>query len=335
MPNTNSSHIDLQAIAKEVVRQHGFNPDFPPAVQQQLMELRAHPPAIAPGGSVRDLRSQLWSSIDNDTSRDLDQIEVAERLPNGDVKVLIGISDVDAFVPKQSAIDQHAAREATTVYTGIRNFAMLPEELSTGKTSLLENQDRLSVVVEFVVDGDGHVASSDVYRALVRNQAQLQYNSVGTWLENTAAAPPKVAASADLQAQLRLQDEVAQKLRTRRYENGALDLQTDELHPLVLDTEVIDVVNEQRNHATELIEDFMIAANGVVARMLEKVSSLRRIVKTPERWDRIVQLAAEHGGNLPRDPDSKALNDFLIKRKAADPDHFADVSLAVIKLIEI
>jgi VacB/RNase II family 3'-5' exoribonuclease len=330
MPNPGSSHIDLQAVAKDLVRQHGFNPDFAPAVQQQLMELRAHPPAIAAGGSVRDLRSQLWSSIDNDTSRDLDQIEVAERLSNGDVKVLVGIADLDAFVPKQSAIDQHAARETTTVYTGIRNFPMLPEELSTGKTSLLENQERLSVVIEFVVDGDGHVASSDVYRAVVRNQAQLQYNSVGAWLEGKAAAPPKVAASPDLQAQLQLQSEVAQKLRSRRYENGALDLQTDEVYPLVLDAQV---VNQQKNHATELIEDFMIAANGVVARMLEKVSSLRRIVKQPERWDRIVQLAVKSGEKLPANPDSKALNDFLIKRKAADPDHFADLSLAVIKLI--
>jgi len=333
MPNTNSSHIDLQAVAKDIMRQHGFEPDFPPGVQQQLMELRAHPPAVIAGGTVRDLRSQLWSSIDNDTSRDLDQIEVAERLSNGDVKILVGIADLDAFVAKQSAIDQHAAHETTTVYAGIRNFPMLPEELSTGKTSLLENQDRLSVVVEFVVDGDGHVASSDVYRALVRNQAQLQYNSTGAWLENTAAAPPKVLASSDLQAQLQLQSEVAQKLRSRRYENGALDLQTDEIYPLVLNTQVIDVVNQQRNHATELIEDFMIAANGVVARMLEKVSSLRRIVKQPERWDRIVQLAANFGEKLPPDPDSKALNEFLIKRKAADPDHFADLSLAVIKLI--
>jgi exoribonuclease-2 len=254
-------------------------------------------------------------------------------LPNGDTRVLVGIADVDAFVPKQTAIDQHAARETTSVYTGIRNFPMLPEELSTGKTSLLEHQDCLSVVTEFVVDADGHVTSSDVYRALVRNQAQLQYNSLGEWLEGTAAAPPKVAASADLQAQLRLQDEVAQKLKARRYENGALDLQTEETLPLVLNAQVVDVVKQQKNHATELIEDFMIAANGVVARMLEKVSSLRRIVKVPERWDRIVQLAATHGGKLPAAPDSKALNDFLIKRKAADPDHFADVSLAVIKLI--
>jgi exoribonuclease-2 len=282
---------------------------------------------------VRDLRSLLWSSIDNDTSRDLDQIEVAERLPNGDVKVLIGIADVDAFVPKQSAIDRHAAREATTVYTGIRNFPMLPEELSTGKTSLLEHQDCLSVVTEFVVTADGHVTSSNVYRALVRNQAQLQYNSIGAWLEGAAAAPPKVAASADLQAQLRLQDEVAQKLRSRRYENGALDLQTDEVYPLVLNAQVVDVVNQQKNHATELIEDFMIAANGVVARLLDKVSSLRRIVKQPERWDRIVQLAAGYGEKLPATPDSKALNDFLVKRSTADPDHFADLSLSVIKLI--
>ncbi len=333
MPNTSSSHVDLQAVAKDIMRQHGFEPDFSPEVQQQLMELRAHPPAVSAGGEVRDLRSQLWSSIDNDTSRDLDQIEVAERLSNGDVKVMVGIADLDAFFAKQSAIDQHAARETTTVYAGIRNFPMLPEELSTGKTSLLENQDRLSVVIEFVVDGDGHVASSDVYRAVVRNQAQLQYNSAGAWLENTAAAPPKVAASAGLQAQLRLQDEVAQKLRSRRYENGALDLQTDEIYPLMMNAQVVDVVNQQKNHATELIEDFMIAANGVVARMLEKVSSLRRIVKQPERWDRIVQLAASSGVKLPADPDSKALNDFLVKRRAADPDHFADLSLAVIKLI--
>jgi exoribonuclease-2 len=327
------SHIHLQAVAKDLVLQYGFKPDFAPEVQQQLIQLRAHPPAIAAGADVRDLRKLLWSSIDNDTSRDLDQIEVAERLPNSDVKVLVGIADLDCFVPKQSAIDQHAARETTTVYAGVRNFPMLPEELSTGKTSLLENQDRLSVVIEFVVNSDGHVASSDVYRALVRNQAQLQYNSLGAWLEGTASAPAKVAASADLQAQLRLQDEAAQKLRNRRYESGALSLQTDETLPLLLDDTVVDVVNQQKNHATELIEDFMIAANGVVARMLEKVSSLRRIVKQPERWDRIVQLAAAHGEKLPADPDSKALNSFLIKRKAADPDHFAAVSLAVIKLI--
>jgi VacB/RNase II family 3'-5' exoribonuclease len=331
MPN--SPHVDLQAAAKDIMQKYGFQPDFAPGVQQQLAQLRAQPPAITAGAGVQDLRTLLWSSIDNDTSRDLDQIEVAERLPNGDVKVMVGIAELDAFVPKQSAIDQHAARETTTVYAGVRNFPMLPEELSTGKTSLLENQERLSVVVEFVVDSNGHVSSSDVYRAVVRNQAQLQYNSLGAWLENTAAAPAKVAASADLQAQLRMQDEAAQKLRSQRYEHGALSLQTDELLPLMVNGQVVDVVNQQKNHATQLIEDFMIAANGVVARLLENVSSLRRIVKAPERWDRIVQLAANYEEKLPANPDSKALNYFLIKRKTEDPDHFADLSLAIIKLV--
>ena len=312
---------------------YGFEPDFPPQVPQQLAELKAHPPQIAAIGDIRDLRNLLWSSIDNDTSRDLDQIEVADRVSNGDVKIMIGIADVDAFVPKSSPIDQHAAKETTTVYAGVRNFPMLPEELSTGKSSLLENQDCLSVVTEFVVDSSGAVKSSSVYRALVRNKAQLQYNSVGAWLEGKSPAPPKVAAAADLQAQLKLQDEVAQKLKAQRFQNGALNLQTDEVHPLVLNDKVVGVVKQQKNHATELIEDFMVAANGVVARLLEKVSSLRRIVRTPERWDRIVQLAATKSEKLPAQPDSKALNDFLIRRKAADPDHFADLSLAVIKLI--
>ncbi|HET9305541.1 MAG TPA: RNB domain-containing ribonuclease [Candidatus Sulfotelmatobacter sp.] len=333
MLDTNPSHLDLQATAKQVMQQYGFEPDFPPQVPQQLADLKAHPPQIAPANDIRDLRNLLWSSIDNDTSRDLDQIEVAEQVANGDVKILIGIADVDAFAAKQTPIDQHAARETTTVYTGVRNFPMLPEELSTGITSLLEDQDRLSVVIEFVVDSTGNVKSSDVYRAVVRNKAQLQYNSVGAWLEGTSAAPPKVAASADLQQQLKLQDEVAQKLKTQRFQHGALNLQTDELHPLVLNEQVVDLVKQQKNRATELIEDFMVAANGVVARRLENVSSLRRIVRTPERWDRIVQLAATKGEKLPAQPDSKALNDFLLKRKAADPDHFADVSLAVIKLI--
>jgi VacB/RNase II family 3'-5' exoribonuclease len=333
MPPPNPSHLDLQATAKEVMMQHGFAPDFGPEVSAQLADLKQHPPQVAVADGIRDLRNLLWSSIDNDTSRDLDQIEVADGVSNGDVKILIGIADVDAFVPKLTPIDQHAARETTTVYTGIRNFPMLPEELSTGVTSLLENVDRLSVVTEFVVGPDGNLKSSDVYRAIVRNKAQLQYNSTGGWLEGKSPAPPKVAASSELQVQLKLQDEVAQRLKKQRVENGALNLQTDEVLPLVLNDKVVDVVKQQKNHATDLIEDFMIASNGVVARMLEKVSSLRRIVRTPERWDRIVQLAASKGEKLPAQPDSKALNDLLLRRKAADPEHFADLSLAVIKLI--
>ena len=189
------------------------NRNFLPRWLQQLANLKAHPPQVVVSPDVRDMRNLLWSSIDNDTSRDLDQIEVAERAANGDVKIMIGIADVDAFVPKLTPIDQHAARETTTVYTGVRNFPMLPEELSTGQTSLLENQDRLSVVTEFVVDSGGILKASDVYRAVVRNKAQLQYNSVGGWLEGTAPAPPKVAASTELQEQLKLQDAVAQTLK--------------------------------------------------------------------------------------------------------------------------
>src|SRR5579862_3437671 len=333
MPPSNSSPIDLQAAAKQIMLEHGFEPEFPAAASAQLAQLKQNPPGVTASGEIHDLRNLLWSSIDNDTSRDLDQIEVAAPVANGDVKVMIGIADVDAFVPKQSPIDQHAACETTTVYTGVRNFPMLPEELSTGITSLLENQDRLSMVYEFVVDSAGNVKSPEVYRAVVRNQAQLQYNSVGAWLEGTAAAPPKVASSNELQQQLKLQDEVAQRLKKQRQQNGALNLDTDEVHPLIVNDQAVDVVKQQKNRATDLIEDFMVAANGVVARLLENVSSLRRIVRSPERWDRIVQLAASKREKLPAQPDSKALNDFLLRRKAADPDHFADVSLGVIKLI--
>ena len=339
MHDSRPSSIDLQAMARQIMLAQGFEPDFPPATRQQLADISAHPPQLAPSDKVRDLRDLLWSSIDNDTSRDLDQIEVAERLPNGDVKVMVGIADVDAFVAKDSPIDRHAAKETTTVYTGICNFAMLPEELSTGASSLLENVDRPAVVIEFVVNinininAGGSISSSDVYRAIVRNKAQLTYGAVGAWLEGTAAAPPKVAASSALQAQLKLQDELAQALRKLRYEHGALNIDTSEVHPVVLNEQVVDVVKQEKNRATELIEDFMIAANGVVARLLEKVSSLRRIVKTPEHWDGIVRLAAAQGEKLPAQADSKALNDFLLKRKAADPDHFADLSLATIKLI--
>jgi VacB/RNase II family 3'-5' exoribonuclease len=333
MNDSHPAHIDLQVMARQIMLEHGFEPDFPATVQKQLGDIKARPPLASPSSKdVCDLRSLLWSSIDNDTSRDLDQIEVAERLASGDVKVMVGIADVDSFVAKASPIDDHAATEATTVYTGVRNFPMLPEELSTGASSLFENQDRLAVVTEFVVDADGNVNSGTVYRALVRNKAQLMYNAVGSWLEGTMA-PPKVAASGELQEQLRLQNDVAQALKRQRILHGALNIDTNEVLPVVLNQQVVDIAKQVRNHATDLIEDFMIGANGVVARLLEKVSSLRRIVKTPERWDRIVQLAAERGETLTAQPDSKVLNDFLLKRKAADPDHFADLSLSVIKLI--
>lgn len=335
MSNSQSPHVDLQAMARQIMLEHGFEPDFPPAVQQQLNQIRSQDPLSTASSSkrVRDLRSLLWSSIDNDTSRDLDQIEVAERQADGDVKVLIGIADVDAFVPKSSAIDDHAAKQTTSIYTGVHIFPMLPEELSTGASSLLETGDRLAMVTEFVVGTDGSVSGGAVYPATVRNKAQLTYNAVGAWLEGTSAAPPKVAASSELQAQLRLQSEAAQALKKQRVEHGALNLDSNEVQPVLVDQQVVDVKKMERNLATDLIEDFMIAANGVVARLLLNVSSIRRIVRTPKNWDRIVHLASTKSFKLPAEPDSKALNDFLLKQKAADPDHFADLSLAVIKLI--
>lgn len=315
--------------------QNGFEPDFPPEVERQLAEIAKHPPQVVASAEVRDLRKLLWSSIDNDTSRDLDQIEIAEQLPDGSIKVMVGIADVDAFVGKGTPIDSHAAKETTTVYTGVRNFPMLPEQLSTGSSSLLEGSENLAVVTEFVVDVQGEVAAHQIYRALVRNKAQLTYNSVGAWLEGRDGPPEKIAVSQELQAQLKLQDTAAQALKNSRHRRGALEIETIEIQPVVLNRQVVDVVKQEKNRATELIEDFMIAANSAVAGMMEeaKISSIRRVVKTPERWDRIVVLAAQHGGKLPSQPDAKALNDFLTQQKAADPDRFADLSLAVIKLM--
>lgn len=326
-------HYDLVAAARRSMTERGFEPDFPSGVAQQLEQLRAHPPAPAPG--VRDLRNLLWSSIDNDTSRDLDQIEVAEGLPNGSYRVLVGIADVDLYVPKGSPIDAHALRETTTVYTGVEIFPMLPEELSTGSTSLLQDQERAALIIEFTVDAQANITASDVYRAQVVNKAQLAYPSVGAWLAGTAAPPPKVAASPELQQQLKMQNDVAQLLRRQRSSRGALDLQTIETHPICISDGEIDIEAEVKNAATQLIEDFMIAANSVVARALDgkQFSSIRRVVKTPKRWDRIVELARQLGTQLPADPDPKPLHDFLLAQQAKDPDHFADLSLAVIKLL--
>ncbi|MBV9484311.1 MAG: RNB domain-containing ribonuclease [Acidobacteria bacterium] len=332
MPNR-VAQFDLVEAAKEVMAAQGFETDFPPEAKRQLAELDSSPPSISPAAGFPDLRSLVWSSIDNDTSRDLDQIEVAEQLSAGQVRLLIGIADVDAFVPRSSPIDQYAQKQTTTVYTGVRIFPMLPEQLSTGATSLLEGADRLALVIEFVVNDDGTVASGDIYRALVQNHAQLTYEGVGAWLEGRGETPPKVAASSQLEQQLELQDRVARALNQQRHQQGALDLETSEVHAVFFHDQVVGVAQEEKNRATQLIEDFMIAANGVVARRLRSVPSIRRIVKTPERWDRIVQLAAGLGTQLPPQADARALNDFLARQRTADPDHFPDLSLSIIKLL--
>jgi VacB/RNase II family 3'-5' exoribonuclease len=325
--------FDLAASARQEMVHEGFQPDFPPGTDEQLSALRQRP-AAAPNGQVKDLRGMLWSSIDNDTSRDLDQIEVAERVDGG-IRVLIGVADVDSDVTLGSPIDQHASSQTTTVYASVRTFPMLPEELSTGLTSLNENADRLAVVIDMVVGGDGSIGQSSIYPALVRNKAQLTYEGVGPWLETSAPAPAKVAASADLQAQLKLQDQAAAALRERRHELGALVFDRVEAQAVISDGQVHDITARKKNKASALIEDFMVAANEVMARTLgaASVSSIRRVVKTPERWPRIVELAAQHGATLPPEPDSGALAVFLQEQQQKDPVHYPDLSLGIIKLM--
>jgi exoribonuclease-2 len=323
----------LQRIAHQAMVEKGLVPDFPP---QALAELEGiHGPATATDGSPRDLRKLLWCSIDNDDSRDLDQLTVAEALPNGAAKVLVAIADVDAVVKKRSALDDHARQNTTSVYTVAETFPMLPEKLSTDITSLNYASDRLAVVIEMVLADDGTLQSSDIYEATVRNWAKLAYNSVAGWLEGSGPRPPEIGAVSSLDENLRLQDRVAQKLRAFRHQQGALDLETIEARPVFTGDELTDLAADERNRAKDIIEDFMIAANSVAARFIasKKFPSLRRVVRVPKRWDRIVELAAERGSKLPSEPDAKALEQFLVSEKAADPLRFPDLSLSVVKLL--
>jgi VacB/RNase II family 3'-5' exoribonuclease len=334
MHSTHPFHFNLVAAAHASMIEHGFQPDFPAGTQTELAAIEAQPALPAVDG-LADLRGLLWSSIDNDTSKDLDQIEWAEQLPDGRIRVLIGVADVDARVSRGTVIDKHAQFETTSVYTGVSIFPMLPTELSEGITSLNENQDRAAIVVEYSVDSSGATSDEKAYRALVRNRAQLAYPGIGAWLDGKAAAPAKVAASSDLAAQLKLQDTAAQRMAGGRYQHGALEFETIETQPVLVTDDVIGIAPIVKNRATSVIEEFMVAANGVVARTFESagLASIRRIVRVPKRWDRIVELAAQKGTTLPAEPDSKALNDFLIAQNQKDPDHFPDLSLAVIKLM--
>jgi VacB/RNase II family 3'-5' exoribonuclease len=334
MSSSHPYHFNLIAAARATMIEHGFQPDFSEASQAQLnaIKLQGSLPD-APG--AKDLRELLWSSIDNDTSKDLDQLEWAERLPDGRIRVLVGVADVDARVPKGTPIDKHAESETTSVYTGVKVFPMLPTELSEGITSLNENQDRVAVVIEMCVDSAGGVSDGKAYRALVRNKAQLAYPSVGAWLEGKAPAPEKVAANAELAAQLKLQDEAAQRMSGGRFQHGALDLETIETRPVMLEDEAVEIKRLEKSRSTSLIEEFMVAANGVIARTFEDagLASIRRVVRTPKRWERIMDVAAGLGTSLPAEPDSKALNDFLTMQKQKDPDHFPDLSLGIVKLM--
>jgi VacB/RNase II family 3'-5' exoribonuclease len=327
MPNS----FDLRAGARRAMLANGFQPDVPADVLAEVS--KAADPAAVPRANVRDLRALAWSSIDNDSSMDLDQIEVAEKLPDGTVRIRVAIADVDGTVAKGTATDRFAGANSTSVYTGIETFPMLPPRLSTSLTSLGQDADRPSVVIEFVVGSDGTASSHDVYLARVKNGAKLAYGNVGAWLDGRAALP--AAGTPAIQEQLRLQDTVAQSLRANRGRRGALSLETIEAEAIVRADKTVSVELVEKTRASHLIEDFMIAANVAMAEFLDehKSPTIRRVVRVPERWDRIVALAAGLGEKLPTTPDSQALEAFLVERRAADPDHFPDLSLSVVKLI--
>jgi VacB/RNase II family 3'-5' exoribonuclease len=330
--NDRDDRAHLAAIAHRVMLERGMEPDFSPQVKREVARIDGSVPA---GDGLRDLRELLWASIDNDDSRDLDQLTVAESLAQGRVRILVAIADVDALVVKETAIDAHASANTTSVYTPAAIFPMLPEALSTGLTSLNEDEDRRAVVVDMVFEAEGALVASELYRARVRNRAKLAYRSVAAWLTGDAPPPPPLAAVRGLEENLRVQDGVAQRLAERRHRKGALSLESLESKAVFTGDAISDLVPDDKNRAKQIIEDFMIAANGAAAGFLESkgLPSLRRVLRSPERWERIVELAERLGETLPHRPDAVALEAFLAKRRAAQPETFPDLSLSVIKLI--
>ncbi|MCE5192699.1 RNB domain-containing ribonuclease [bacterium] len=323
----------LRRIAHRVMLERGLLPDFSPEVIAEVETLNE--PVVAEERSARDLRALVWCSIDNDDSLDLDQLTVAASLPGGQVRVLVATADVALLVGDGTAIDGHARHNTTSVYTAAEKFPMLPDRLSTDLTSLNENEDRMAIVVDMVLDDNGNLKSSDVYRAMVRNHAKLTYRATGAWLEGTGPMPDAIAEVPGLADNLKLQDEAAQDLKRLRHALGALTLQTVQSRPVFEEETLRGLELEMKNRATELIENFMIAANGITVRFLasRKFPSIRRVVRTPRRWDRIVEVAAEQGAQLPIEPDAKALEDFLVDQKKAHPVTFPDLSLTIIKLL--
>lgn len=335
--NANNKHHRsiLQGIAHRAMLERGLLPDFSAEAIAELGMLQI-PTATANGPhGIRDLRDLPWASIDNDDSRDLDQLTLAEKVPEGNTRILVAIADVDAFIKDGSAIDEHARHNTTSVYTAAEIFPMLPEKISTDVTSLNFNEDRLAIVVEMVMGADGSLQESGIHRAWVRNHAKLAYNSVAGWLEKDGPIPEVIAAVKGLDENLRLQDRVAQSMKKLRHAHGALTLETIEAKPVFDGDQIRALEIEEKNRAKAIIEDFMIAANGVTARYLSASGfpSIRRVVRTPKRWERIVEIAREYDYELPTDADSKALEEFLIQAKAADPLRFPDLSLVVIKLL--
>jgi VacB/RNase II family 3'-5' exoribonuclease len=321
----------LVEFANDAMREHGLKPEFEAEVMKQVAGIRET--AHEAGENIRDLRQWGWCSIDNDDSRDLDQLTWATDEGGGNVRIYIAVADVDALVKKDTPVDRHARHNTTSVYTAAKVFSMLPERLSTDLTSLNEGEDRLSVVIEMLVRDDGSIGQGDVYRALVHNHAKLAYDRVAAWLDGEQDEPEKLKNVDGLAESLRLQDRTADRMRDLRHEQGALDLDTIEARPIIVDGQVVELRQNQRNNARLLIEDFMIAANGTVARFLakHKLPSIRRVVRSPERWDRIERIAEERGERLPPAPDARALEEFLRRQKKADPMRFPDLSLSIVK----
>lgn len=322
---------DLHAVALEALRINGFTPTLDAASKAELAALRPSVDAIG----ARDLRALLWSSIDNAESKDLDQIEFAEELPDKANRLLVGVADVDVLVTRGTALDKHAMANATSVYTGVDVFPMLPSEVSTGLTSLNQGAERVVLVIELVLNADGTLRSHDVYRALATNRAKLAYDSVGAWLEGRGPVPSLVAQTPGLEAQLWLQDRIASQLKAQRQKAGALEFETIEATALVQNGKVQSLAVTRKNRARDLIEDFMIAANVAIAQYLaeQQRSAIRRVVREPKRWSRIVDIAATYGITLPVAPDAKSLSNFLAVRRQADPLRFADLSLSIVKLL--
>ena len=323
----------LERIAHRVMKERGFLPDFSTDALNELEKIQRIDPE--PEAPEKDLRHLPWASIDNDDSLDLDQLTVAEALPDNRAKILVAVADVDALVRENSAIDAHARQNTTSVYTAGKTFPMLPEKLSTDLTSLNYRENRPAIVIDMVMNDVGEMQSASIYPALVRNHAKLAYDGVAAWLENEGPVPGAVEVVPGLAENLRIQDRVAQMLRAERHERGALDLQTLEAHPVFAGDEIQDLQVDEKNRAKELIEDFMIAANDVTAGFLrgKKVPSLRRVVRSPKRWGRIVEIAGQHNYQLPPGADSRALARFLIEQKTVDPLRFPDLSLTIIKLL--
>jgi len=324
----------LQKVARGIMLMRGLQTDFSPECLSELARIKG-PASIDGASHIRDLRGLLWASIDNDDSEDLDQLTVAEPLPEGKARIRVAVADVDSLVHKGSAIDRDAQANTTTVYTAAQIFPMLPLKLSTNLTSLNPGQDRLAVVVDMSIAPDGSLVDSDVYRAVVHNHAKLAYNSVAAWLEGSGPMPDAVGAVAGLAENLLLQDRVAQSMKSLRHEGGALSLETIEARPVFKGERICDLLVEETNRAKQIIEDFMIAANGVTVRYLTERNfpSIRRVVRVPKRWDRIVQIAAQNAFKLPPNPSSRKLEIFLNMMKKKDPLRFPDLSLAIIKLL--